>query len=141
MFANNFSVARPAALDFEDAASLFEDADRAIEHDDNFIRSCRMRGRTSFQPIIEWLDADVWQFIAERGIHTNPLYGERFKRVGCIGCPFASNSERDGEFERWPKYRDAYMRAFGKMLDHRRQCGLQTEWSTPEQVFEWWMSR
>lgn len=140
-FANNFSVARPAAIDFEDAASLFEDADKAIEHDDNFIRSCRMRGKTSFQPIVEWLDDDVWQFIDERGIVTNPLYADGFRRVGCIGCPFASVAEREREFERWPKYREAYMRAFAKMLDHRRATGLATEWDTPQQVFEWWMSR
>lgn len=141
MFANNFSQARPAAIDFEDAASLFEDADKAIEHDDNFIRSCRMRGKTSFQPIIEWTDDDVWQFIDERGIEINPLYADGFKRVGCIGCPLASRAEREREFERWPKYRDAYMRAFTKMLDHRRKSGLDTQWETAEEVMRWWMSR
>lgn len=140
-FANNFSRARPATLDFEDAASLFEDADKAIEHDDNFIRSCRMRGRTSFQPIIEWLDSDVWQFIDERGIEINPLYFEGFKRVGCIGCPLAGRSEREREFDRWPKYKAAYLRAFDKMLRHRVSCGLDTQWTSSEQVFDWWMSR
>lgn len=140
-FANNFSRARPAALDFEDAASLFEDAENAIEHDDNFIRSCRMRGKTSFQPIVEWLDDDVWQFIDEQDIEANPLYADGFKRVGCIGCPFASPMERKREFDRWPKYRDAYLRAFAKMLDHRRESGLDTQWNTPEEVYEWWMRR
>jgi len=141
MFANNFSRARPASLDFEDAASLFEDADKAIEHDNDFMRSCRIRGKTSFQPILEWSDDDVWQFIDERGIETNPLYDEGFRRVGCIGCPLASPSERRLEFERWPRYKEAYIRAFGKLLDHRREAGLETEWETAEEVFEWWMSR
>ena len=140
-FANNFSVARPAALDFEDAASLFEDADKAIEHDDNFIRSCRMRGKTSFQPILEWTDDDVWQLIDERGIEVNPLYAEGFKRVGCIACPFASPKRREQDFERWPKYRALYMRAFDRMLANRRESGLETEWTTAEEVYEWWMSR
>lgn len=97
VFANNFSRARPAALDFEDAASLFEDATSAIEHDDNFLRSCKMRGKTSFQPILEWLDDDVWQFLDERRVEVNPLYADGFKRVGCIGCPFASPAERERE--------------------------------------------
>ena len=141
VFANNFSKARPAALDFEDAASLFEDAENTIEHDDNFIRSCRIKGKTSFQPIIEWLDDDVWQFIDEQDVEVNPLYADGFNRIGCIGCPFASIAEREREFERWPKYRDAYMRAFAKMLKHRRECGLETQWETPEEVFDWWMSR
>lgn len=141
VFANNFSQARPAALDFEDAASLFEDAENTIEHDDNFIRSCKMRGKTSFQPIVEWLDDDVWQFIDEQGIEINQLYSEGFNRVGCIGCPFASIVERKREFERWPKHRDAYMRAFAQMLEHRKECGLDTQWETPDEVFDWWMSR
>lgn len=141
MFANNFSQARPAGLDFEDAASLFEDAEKAIEHDDNFIRSCKMRGKTSFQPIIEWLDDDVWQFIDEQGIETNPLYAEGFKRIGCIGCPFASPNEREREFERWPKYKAAYLRAFDKMLARRKERGLETKWTTSQEVFDWWMSR
>lgn len=97
VFANNFSEARPAAIDFDDAASLFEDPASAIEHDDNFIRSCRIKGKTSFQPILEWTDDDVWQFLDERGVEPNPLYGEGFKRVGCIGCPFASPAERERE--------------------------------------------
>lgn len=140
-FANNFSKARPAALDFEDAASLFEDADSAIEHDDNFLRSCRINGKTSFQPILEWEDDDVWQFIDERGVAVNPLYAEGFKRVGCIGCPFAGRKEREREFRRWPSYETAYKRAFARMLDARRERGLPTEWQTPEEVWEWWMSR
>lgn len=140
-FANNFSAARPAAIDFEDAASLFEDADKAIEHDENFIRSCRIRGKTSFQPILEWSDDDVWQFIDEREIEVNPLYAEGFKRVGCIGCPFTSPARRRQDFERWPKYRDMYLRSFDRMLESRRSRGLETEWETAEEVFDWWMSQ
>lgn len=140
-FANNFSVARPAVLDFEDAASLFEDADKPIEHDHNFVRSCRLRGNTSFQPIVEWLDDDVWQFLDEQGIETNPLYEDGFRRVGCIGCPFASPAEREREFARWPKFKDAYMRSFARMLDHRRVSGLDTQWETAQEVYDWWLSR
>jgi phosphoadenosine phosphosulfate reductase len=141
VFANNFSKALPAQLDFDDAASLFEDADKPIEHDDNFIRSCKMRGKTSFQPILDWLDGDVWQFIEDNGIPTNPLYESGFGRVGCIGCPFASRSQRESEFEMYPKFKAAYLRSFDKMLDHRRASGLKTEWATAEEVMKWWMSR
>lgn len=120
-FANNFSQARPAALDFDDAASLFEDAENAIEHDDNFIRSCRIRGKTSFQPIVEWTDDDVWQFIDERGIEVNPLYEDGFKRVGCIGCPFASPTERERESSR--DGRDSGMRTCWRS----RRCSITGE--------------
>lgn len=137
-FANNFSKARPAAMDFEDASKLFEEADSPIVHDDNFLRSCRMRGRTAFQPIIEWLDDDVWQLLDERRVETNPLYSEGFARVGCVGCPMADRRRRR-DFERFPKYRDMYIRAFGKMIVERKRRGLPTEWESGEEVFDWWM--
>jgi len=137
-FANNFSKARPAAMDFEDASKLFEEADSPIVHDGNYLRSCRMRGRTAFQPIIEWLDDDVWQLLDERMVETNPLYSEGFTRVGCVGCPMADRRRRR-DFERFPKYRDMYIRAFYKMIAERRKRGLPTEWESGEEVFEWWM--
>lgn len=45
------------------------------------------------------------------------------------------------EFERYPKYRDAYIRAFEKMIDERKRRGLKTMemWSTGKKVFKWWM--
>ena len=140
-YANNFSRTRPAAIDFDDAASLFEDAENAIEHDDNFTRSCRIKGRTSFQPILEWTDDDVWQFLDEQHVATNPLYDEGFTRIGCIGCPYSSRKNRERDFARWPQYERAYKRAFERMLDVRRERGLPTEWQTAQEVFDWWMER
>lgn len=138
-FAENISSKRRETLDFEDAASLFNDAGNFVEHDSEFMRSCRIRGKTSFQPIIEFTDSNVWQLIDEQGIRVNPLYEMGYSRVGCIGCPFASRKERDREFEHYPAYRNAYLRAFAKMLERRREKGLQTEWSTPDEVMEWWL--
>lgn len=45
------------------------------------------------------------------------------------------------EFARYPQYKEAYIRAFAKMLEHRAACGNKDVigWKTPEGVFEWWM--
>lgn len=138
-FAQNTTKRNREALDFEDAASLFEDAERFIEHDSAFLKSCKVQGKTSFQPIIEFTDSNVWQLIDEQGIKTNPLYQMGYSRVGCVGCPFASRKQRETDFERYPAYRAAYLRAFGAMLRRRRAKGLETEWNTPEAVMEWWL--
>jgi phosphoadenosine phosphosulfate reductase len=47
------------------------------------------------------------------------------------------------EFERWPKFKQAYLRAFQRMIDSRRAKGLidKTKWETPEEVFNWWVYR
>lgn len=137
-YATNFSRTRFEAIDFDDASILFEAADSFAVHDSDFIRSCKMKGKTSFQPILDWLNDDVWQFIDEHGIEYNPLYDEGWKRIGCVGCPMAGAARAD-EFRRWPKYEAAYKQAFAKMLDERKRQGKPTEWQTADDVFTWWM--
>ena len=137
-FATKISKTSRAQIDFEDAASLFNEADSFIEHDNEFLKACKVRGKTSFQPLLEWTSNDVWQFIDEQGIEYNPLYDEGWKRIGCVGCPMAGKT-RVKEFARWPKYEAAYKRAFGKMLEVRKRCGLETQWANGDEVFQWWM--
>lgn len=137
-FAMKISETSRAQIDFDDAASLFNEADSFIEHDNEFLKACKVRGKTSFQPLLEWTSNDVWQFIDEQSIEYNPLYDEGWKRIGCVGCPMAGKT-RIKEFARWPKYEDAYKRAFGKMLEVRKRCGLETQWANADEVFQWWM--
>lgn len=69
----------------------------------------------------------------------NPLYECGFDRVGCIGCPMA-NKKRYFEFGMYPKYQQAYIRAFDRMIQERLRRGLETQWKTGEEVFAWWMN-
>ena len=43
------------------------------------------------------------------------------------------------EFADFPKYKQSYIRAFGRMLDVRKEKGLETQWETGEEVYLWWM--
>jgi phosphoadenosine phosphosulfate reductase len=94
-------------------------------------------------PIIDWTTLDIWDFIKERGLPYCSLYDEGFKRLGCIGCPMAGTKGMQKEFERWPKYRDAYLRALGRMIEVRRAKGKDLDpnsgWNTPEEVMDWWI--
>lgn len=93
-------------------------------------------------PIIDWEDEDVWEFI--RSVAQIPyceLYDEGFTRLGCVGCPMSTRREQ--EFERWPKIRDAYVRAFDRMLSRRHEAGkpvFDRIWKTGEEVMAWWVS-
>jgi hypothetical protein len=42
-------------------------------------------------------------------------------------------------FADFPKYKQSYIRAFERMLDTRKEKGLETQWETGEDVFRWWM--
>lgn len=105
--------------------------------------ACVTRHKTCLNPIIDWTDNDVWDFIRAENIPMCGLYYEGFKRLGCIGCPMASTKHRKKEFARWPKYKAAYLRAFQKMLDERVNRGkIDASWrsgTTPMDVYHWWM--
>lgn len=107
------------------------------------VEQCYKRHKTTINPIIDWTDADVWGFIHANGIPYCSLYDEGMHRLGCIGCPMAGTKGREREFLRWPKYKNAYLLAFEKMLEERKRRGKLTgSWSeatTARDAFNWWM--
>lgn len=114
----------------------------ANDNDDKrlLIERCEIQAKTVCNPIIDWKDSDVWDYIKSEHIIVNPLYDCGFKRVGCIGCPMAGK-RRYHEFRVFPKYEQMYMKAFDRMLQVRRERGLgiRDSWRDAEAVFRWWM--
>ena len=116
------------------------------------IEQCLTRLKTVLNPIIEWTDRDVWEFIKAENIPYCGLYDCGFRRLGCIGCPMAMQHGREIEFARWPKYEWHYRHAFEKMLELRRERHekdpSRTVWrakakdnpnATVEDVWRWWL--
>lgn len=91
--------------------------------DEVMVHACHQKRRKILNPIIDWTDSDVWEFIRENNIPYCQLYDEGYKRLGCIGCPMGTVEHRKKEFEKYPKYRDAYLRAFEKMVETNRLRG------------------
>lgn len=106
-----------------------------------FVEHCYRTTKTMLNPIVDWTDADVWEFLRYYGCESNPLYQCGFSRIGCIGCPMGGPKSQKHEFARWPKYRAAYVRAFDKMLATRKEAGLRVNerWSDGEAVMRWWL--
>lgn len=104
--------------------------------------NCRLQAKRVCNPIIDWTDSDIWDYIRSEDLPINPLYGCGFSRVGCIGCPMASKT-RNFEFARYPKYKEMYIRAFDRMLAERsrkgRTLGTWGQGTTGIDVFHWWM--
>jgi phosphoadenosine phosphosulfate reductase len=106
------------------------------------VRTCKKRGSTIITPLLNWCDDEIWEFIHSRNLPYCELYDQGFKRLGCIGCPMAGPDRQRMEFERWPKYRNAYLRAFDKMIKERYKRGMMkepTHWHTAEDVMTWWL--
>lgn len=104
------------------------------------VEQCYRTTSTLVNPIIDWTDEDVWEFLNHYGCKSNPLYQCGFKRIGCIGCPMQGGAGMKSDFVRYPKYRDNYLRAFRRMLKAREAAGLDNNsWNTPEAVMMWWV--
>ena len=110
------------------------------DNDENrrLFESCALKGKRICNPIVDWTDRDVWDYIRSERLPMNPLYEMGFYRVGCIGCPMAGKT-RWKEFALFPTYRHAYTKAFGRMLEVIHRDGGKTRWRTAEDVFSWWM--
>lgn len=103
--------------------------------------SCLAKSKHICNPIVDWTDHDVWEYIRAEKLPLNPLYDKGMTRVGCIGCPMAGK-ERYKEFAWFPTYQRAYIRAFEKMLEYRKNQGKPEKsirWKDGESVFRWWM--
>lgn len=105
------------------------------------VESCYRTRQTTVNPIIDWDDSDVWEFIHEYNVPYCCLYDQGFKRLGCIGCPMAGGKGMLKAFERYPKYRKLYLEAFDKMLESNRAKGIVNKvgWQTAEDVMSWWL--
>lgn len=100
---------------------------------------CIKQRKTVVNPIIDWSDDDVWEFIEEYKVRYCSLYDEGFKRLGCIGCPLAGAKSMVREFERWGKYKELYIKAFDKMLKRNPECFKS--WKNGQDVFDWWIGK
>lgn len=127
---------------------IYEAGREIILNNDNddrrrLFENCRLKARRVCNPIIDWTDADVWDYINSEHLPLNPLYQCGWSRVGCIGCPMAGTKGRQKEFARYPVYQQNYIRAFDRMLKERERKGkMQGTWNmgtTGEDVFHWWM--
>ena len=103
------------------------------------IEQCYKETKTVVNPIIDWTTEDVWEFIHEYEVPYCKLYGEGFKRLGCVGCPMSGQNGMKRDFKRFPKYKQMYLNAFERMLAEREKRGNPSDWETAKEVMYWWM--
>jgi len=107
-------------------------ARRLVEH-------CYRTTSVMVNPIIDWMDSEVWKFLRHYGCQANPLYQRGDSRIGCIGCPMQGFRGMKADFARYPIYRLNYVHAFDRMIAERKRRNLTTSWETGEDVMRWWV--
>lgn len=103
------------------------------------VEMCYRTHSTTVNPIIDWDDAEVWEFIREYNIPYCKLYDEGYKRLGCVGCPMSVHQRE--ELEKYPKYRNLYLKAFDKMLSNMDDAKQISSWHSAQDVMEWWIKQ
>lgn len=127
-----------------------EEVHREAQEINNSVWDCKLielmkkKGSTVVNPIYHWLDCDVWEYIKQNNIKTNPLYAKGYHRVGCVGCPMATYRQKLKEFADYPVFKDNYIKAFQKMIDAGEAKGKDfhkegSSWTDGESVFNWWI--
>ena len=117
-----------------------EDSRRMVEQ-------CYKRHKTTLNPIIDWADRDVWDFIHKHHVPYCSLYDEGWERIGCIGCPMATRRTRERDFARYPTYKTMYLQCIEKLVANLKERGVK--WGnvtygeeyevTVDDYYNWWM--
>jgi len=102
------------------------------------VENCYRTHKTLVNPIIDWPDEAVKEFLKYYSVVGNPLYQCGFCRIGCIGCPMA-NKQRYTHFRLYPIYRINYVKAFDRMIKKRIETGLEPIWENGEACMRWWL--
>ena len=97
-------------------------------------------------PILNWSDAEVWEFIRTRSIPYCELYDQGFKRIGCVGCPMSYR--KGAELDRWPHFDRRWRRLFHEVWDKRtginqrdgRMWFGDRHFESADEMYEWWRS-
>ena len=127
---------------YEDAKQEAKECGKSVEEespfDCTFVAKAKRNKETICNPIIDWTDSEIWDFIQKKDIAVCDLYKCGYNRVGCVGCPL-SGKKREMEFRDFPTYKKAYISSFDRMIQKRVKDGLKTVWKSGKECFDWWM--
>ena len=104
---------------------------------ENLIDTCYSMNRRTLNPIIDWTDNEVWEYIHQYNISYCELYDKGYKRLGCIGCPMSTHAGE--ELERYPRFKALYLKAFDKLIEVKKQGGKPLTWQTAKEIYDWWI--
>lgn len=89
--------------------------------------------------IIDWSEDEVWEFIREYNVPYCELYDQGRSRLGCIGCPMQGAKKMIRDFERYPKYKALYIKAFDKLVIENKRKGRDRGWKDGKEIMDWWL--
>lgn len=99
------------------------------------VRDCQRLKKIFISPILNWTSNDVWTYIKRKKIPYCCLYDEGFERIGCVFCPFESNTKRS--MNRWPKMWSALRRMVDKEFPTK---SAWQKFGSSQYLWDWWIN-
>lgn len=118
--------------------------DQFTEQGETEVRCIKGKDKIIINPIIEWTDKDVWDFLNNVvKVEHCELYNKGYHRLGCLFCPMANMKEQRRMERDYPKYKRQFLRTIHKLREFRDTNGLDDYYvgMTDEDVFQWWLSK
>lgn len=107
------------------------------------IESCyKDKTKMYINPIIDWSEKEIWEFIKLYKLPYCELYDQGFKRIGCLFCPMSYYKRRIEECNRYPKFVKAFIHSFEKLYQLRKEQRNNSvnRWGSGEDMFWWWIN-
>lgn len=98
---------------------------------------CTKRRKWFVNPLMAWSDADIWAFIRGRELPYCSLYDEGWDRIGCVLCPYQSNTQES--MERWPVFWRLTRQALEVYFAGSKAC--KSRWANADEMWDWWIHR
>ena len=123
--------------------------DQFAEQGESEIRCVNGKDKIIINPILDWQDSDVWDFLnyVAKVPHCE-LYDRGWSRIGCICCPMSSYNHKIRELNLYPHVKRNWIKAIkqiraegiGDNILTKNYFGEGTEDEICEQIFNWWIS-
>lgn len=106
------------------------------EIEENEHRCIKGKDKLMVRPLLHWTEQDIWHYIHLNNLPINPVYN-RFKRLGCMFCPYSSTREMKYWAMRYPKFKQQLIRHLQIYLN--KQVG--GVFIDAADCFEWWITK
>lgn len=114
--------------------------DQFSRHQETTVECLKGKDKLTVNPMLDWTEQDVWNFIHEYHLPINPLYARGYTRVGCLFCPMANIKNIRREAHDYPLYYQAMLRLIHRIRAEKFNAENPDVWGTltDEQVFWYW---
>lgn len=105
------------------------------------IENCEIKSQRAINPIVDWSDNDVFEYIYKNNIKISDLY-KFYNRIGCVLCPMSGARQKNLDERLAPGYKKAFLKSCERMIEKRKQIGkpCKENWNTPEKLYNWWVN-